>query len=267
MTDSAATPIRTASHPATNEAVFEMVAEILGEVGPDARVLDLGAGRGHLARRVGRRCDESGRKGAERVVAADLDADAFEAREIPFQRIDFNRPLPFADGSFDVVYSVEVAEHLHRPYDVLREVFRVLRPGGRLVLSTPNVLHVGSRLRFFLTGFFDLYQPPSIRPENGGRICGHVMPLHLAYYDYGLRLAGFDDVRYRVDRTKRGSLALWTLFAPVFALARVRFRRAVRKYDPQVAAESRDVVERMSSRAMMTSRSLLFSARRPAAAP
>jgi 2-polyprenyl-3-methyl-5-hydroxy-6-metoxy-1,4-benzoquinol methylase len=46
--------------------------------------------------------------------------------------------LPFADASFDVVLSTEVVEHLPRPIDGIRELVRVLRPGGRLVVTTPN---------------------------------------------------------------------------------------------------------------------------------
>jgi 2-polyprenyl-3-methyl-5-hydroxy-6-metoxy-1,4-benzoquinol methylase len=46
--------------------------------------------------------------------------------------------LPFADASFDIVMSTEVIEHLAQPVDGVRELVRVLRPGGRLVLTTPN---------------------------------------------------------------------------------------------------------------------------------
>jgi 2-polyprenyl-3-methyl-5-hydroxy-6-metoxy-1,4-benzoquinol methylase len=46
--------------------------------------------------------------------------------------------LPFADASFDVVVSTEVVEHLPQPVDGMRELVRVLRPGGRLVVTTPN---------------------------------------------------------------------------------------------------------------------------------
>ncbi|WPB81813.1 class I SAM-dependent methyltransferase [Archangium violaceum] len=47
-------------------------------------------------------------------------------------------PLPYADGRFDLVLSMDVIEHLPRPEPWLAELVRVLRPGGTLFLTTPN---------------------------------------------------------------------------------------------------------------------------------
>ena len=210
------TPIKAGSHRATNDKAFELITARL-ESG--SRILDLGAGRGHLARRIGSWLEARGEGG---LLAADISQEGFEATEVPFRRLNFNEPLPFDDQCFDVIYTIEVMEHLHRPYDLLKECFRVLKPGGWLIASTPNILNLQSRFRFLFTGFWDLYQPPSIDPANGGRICGHVMPLHLAYYAYGLR------------------------------------------YDPTVYAENREVLAMVNGQQMMTARSLIFAARRPA---
>ena len=46
--------------------------------------------------------------------------------------------LPFADGSFDVAVSIDVHEHLADPLPVTRELARVTRPGGRVIVTTPN---------------------------------------------------------------------------------------------------------------------------------
>ena len=52
--------------------------------------------------------------------------------------VDANAPLPFADASFDLVWCSEVIEHLEQPAASLAELRRVTKPGGELVLTTPN---------------------------------------------------------------------------------------------------------------------------------
>ena len=51
--------------------------------------------------------------------------------------IDLNRPLPFADQSFDSVLLTDVLEHVAQSSSLVREIARVLRPGGKLILSVP----------------------------------------------------------------------------------------------------------------------------------
>lgn len=46
--------------------------------------------------------------------------------------------MPFADNTFDVIVSSEVIEHVPEPTQAMRELFRVLKPGGILILTTPN---------------------------------------------------------------------------------------------------------------------------------
>ena len=76
--------------------------------------------------------------------------------------------LPFADGSFDLVYSAYVLEHLENPEKVIKEAIRVTEPGGSLVLIAPNFgapnrsspVYKGSRFTKLLTGFLSDILPP-----------------------------------------------------------------------------------------------------------
>lgn len=122
--------------------------EVLG-LQPGMTVLDLGAG-------FGRHAFETARRGAS-VVAADLaltemvqTRDTFaamhEAGELPAPGLTAavvqanGLTLPFADCSFDRVIASEVLEHVPDDLAVMAELFRVLRPGGRLAATVPAAL-------------------------------------------------------------------------------------------------------------------------------
>lgn len=84
---------------------------------------------------------------------ADIDPRAIElAKEIHGTKladttvIDPNSPLPYADGTFDIVVSMDVIEHVPEPAPWLDEAARVLRPGGVLFLTTPNYASLSLKL-------------------------------------------------------------------------------------------------------------------------
>jgi SAM-dependent methyltransferase len=110
--------------------------------GPGRRVLDLGCRDGALTREYA---------AGNEVVGVDADREALaEAGRLGIEThwADLDQPLPFDDGSFDVVVAGELLEHLRDPRAVLGEARRVLRPGGVFVASVPNAYRLKNRLRF-----------------------------------------------------------------------------------------------------------------------
>lgn len=91
-----------------------------------------------------------------RVRGVDLDPerrrDLWRRLGVEVRRVNLERePLPFDAATFDWVVFSEVIEHLvYSPLPVLREFWRVLRPGGRVLITTPNELYLKSRLRTIL---------------------------------------------------------------------------------------------------------------------
>ncbi|MFA6242113.1 MAG: methyltransferase domain-containing protein [Candidatus Hydrogenedentales bacterium] len=86
---------------------------------------------------------------AEELHAVDLGDDVEKGRQrgaisVPCN-VDWER-LPYEDSFFDLVLFASVVEHLYNPHTVLREIARVLRPGGLLVLEAPNAVALGRRL-------------------------------------------------------------------------------------------------------------------------
>ena len=60
--------------------------------------------------------------------------------------------MPYEDGAFDIVTAWEVFEHLENPYAAMRDVKRMLAPGGYLLFSVPNLAHIQSRWQMMLHG-------------------------------------------------------------------------------------------------------------------
>lgn len=101
---------------------------------PEWRVLELGAGSGRL--------DSMDLRAHVRVVhGVDPDRAVCRNRLVHRGTLGAAESLPFADRSFDLVFTNNVLEHLEDPERAFSEVARVLRPGGWFLAKTPSRLH------------------------------------------------------------------------------------------------------------------------------
>jgi ubiquinone/menaquinone biosynthesis C-methylase UbiE len=101
-------------------------------LGRNGRALDLGCGDGRLTAELD----------ADLLVGADVSEVALDRarRRLPeahLVKLEPDEPLPFTDSEFDLVLCAETIEHVRDVQLLLSEARRVLRPGGRLALSTP----------------------------------------------------------------------------------------------------------------------------------
>jgi SAM-dependent methyltransferase len=121
-------------YPPEFRGMYQRFEDALRECIPAGdRVLDAGCGSGRSFRyELAPGC---------RVVGVDIGAELRDNPNVASRvRGDVQR-LPFADASFDAVLASHVMEHLPRPDEALAEVARVLKPGGRFLLLTPNRFH------------------------------------------------------------------------------------------------------------------------------
>jgi SAM-dependent methyltransferase len=165
---------------------------------PRGRVLDAPCGDGALSRELG--------ADGWRVCAADIEPRP-APHDGPFVRLDLDEPLPFADGAFDAVVSLEGIEHLLVPARCLAEFCRILRPGGRLVLTTPNVNSVQSRWHYLIAGRFSGFRPVVRRGLTATRdeAVKHVTPPYVPTIAYVLSRHGVvvDHIDVTMVRTRQ----------------------------------------------------------------
>lgn len=229
---------------------------------PHLDVLDLSCGRGELLSRLAKegcrvrgshyRPDDYKLKANEPLYTAGFTIDA---------GIDLTQPLPYETASRDVVLLSEVVEHLPNWMPVVREAARVLRTGGHLILSTPNIHRLHSRLQFFFTGTHKL-----IRRRAGWDLQAddlyayHINPvdfplLHTVLYQEGLLVRALNFTRFKLQHA--WMLALYPLLATFTWL---ELRKAI---DSDIQrAGARDLRRWMLRPAALASEQLLVVARK-----
>ena len=129
--------------------VYRGFEQILNHLELNGDLLDFGAGTGNLTRRL-QQLEQFGS-----ITAIDLmKRPAGLDDQVKWLSWDLNSSIDIPGSSFDVIVSAEVIEHLENPRAVAREWFRLLRPNGTLIFSTPNNESWRSLIALLLRGHF-----------------------------------------------------------------------------------------------------------------
>jgi ubiquinone/menaquinone biosynthesis C-methylase UbiE len=166
----------------------------------------------------------------------------FGADDVTCVRSDFTKELPFGDAEVDFVFCSEVVEHLEHPGVLLKEVYRVLKPSGHLLLTTPNEPNI------FQRSFWSRARREQLRNEviaaaiaiGGVTIYGHISLKPYREWRDIVESIGFQEVDY-----ERGAVAYsvgpraeftWSLQLLFEGLLDLLPRRLVRGLSDQVIA-------------------------------
>jgi 2-polyprenyl-3-methyl-5-hydroxy-6-metoxy-1,4-benzoquinol methylase len=131
----------------SNDDIYGMVERVLVQHRLEGRVIDFGAGVGNLTRRLLQM------KSFSEVHAVDI-MPLPEGLNVPWIQQDLNESIPGFGGYFDVVIASEVIEHLENPRHTIRELARLCRAGGHVIITTPNNESIRSLLALVLRGHF-----------------------------------------------------------------------------------------------------------------
>jgi SAM-dependent methyltransferase len=168
------------------------------------RLLDVGCGFGGLSMLVGEWV------GAQEVHGLDIDDDVLEeAKEKGVRAVQHDvaaAPMPYADEYFDLIITLGMMDYLPTFDGMIREMYRVTRPGGHVLIALPNLGSWQNRTMLLLG-----YQPRDVeisaetvvgvpRYYRGGDPTGHIHTATVKAFSELMRFHGFDAVRVSPGR-------------------------------------------------------------------
>jgi 2-polyprenyl-3-methyl-5-hydroxy-6-metoxy-1,4-benzoquinol methylase len=133
----------------SSEGIHEKVLGRL-EGFPRGSVLDVPTGQGAISKEL--------EKLGFKVFLGDIARQNIFYKNGRCIQIDMEKSFPFKEKTFDYGVCIEGVEHIENPYGLVREFARVIKKGGYLVITTPNVMTIKSRLRFLFYSYLDYFR-------------------------------------------------------------------------------------------------------------
>ncbi len=237
-----------------HEAIHETVEKILQNE-KRGRVLDIPAGKGVIALRLKRLGFE--------VFCCDLYPQIFKLEDTEIKFGDLDKNLPYENESFDYIACIEGLEHIENPANAIREFARLLKKGGLLIVSVPNILNVEERLKWLFNGYTSHFKPLSqeaiadIKHCFGGEyddmeeVAFHVNPIGYSEVRFLLEKNDFKLRKIHLDKPKKNS---W-VYLPLVWLIRLmaRFNSAKKR-------QSRWTDQLNSNEVLLGGNTLIFQA-------
>jgi SAM-dependent methyltransferase len=251
------------SNPRTTAVVRELLRELDWT---RARVADVGAGRGHLCAVLGEELRGRGLDPRSHLLPCDRHPQSFGYAPLACAPVGADGRLPYDDDSCDAVVSIEVIEHVEDPFAFLRELARIARPGAPVIVTTPNVLSLTSRVRTLAWGFPELFDPLPLSGADERLLTGHIHPIAPYFLALTALRAGLAEPALRGDRRKRSALAWLVPLAPVLLAAGAFQRARLRSKHPEVLAQNRGLLRALGGIDLLTARTAILCARKPARA-
>ena len=165
------------------KAYQPIVGQIAQAVGARS-ILDMPSGTGWLLAQVA-------------TTGVEIDGiDLYQGRPTGYRNFlqrDLEDGVPDELGRYDMIVSCEGIEHIANPGLLLKSARKHLKPGGMMVVTTPNTWHPAARWKYFWSGFFPSFRSRAGRISPGRHM--HIMPWSWPQLYLHMKLAGFSDIQ------------------------------------------------------------------------
>jgi SAM-dependent methyltransferase len=204
-------PIAPIAPAGIHEKVFELAINARGTT-----YLDVPTGYGALAEKL--------LAAGKKVTAGDINIDKFLGTRsnsgLNLVHLDLNEAaLPLPDHQFDVAISIEGIEHLQSQWNFVRNLFRVLKPGGTLIITTPNILNIRSWFRYLMEGRYEHFKRPLVKGKSWVNDLEnyHIAPVSFFELQFMLESCGFSIQTVLANRHTSKNIVT-ALLKPLFNL-------------------------------------------------
>lgn len=180
-------PAHAAAHN-THNRMFDMITTHIGNA-TGVTICDVPCGAGLFSKRLA--------NAAMQVTAVDIEAvEPYLFEDSHRVLADVNQGLPFESAKFDSLVTIEGIEHLENPTGFLRECARVVKPGGWVFLSTPNVDSFRSRKYAMFRGYHRFFGPQGDQSKDSG----HLLPIDMIFFKGAAARAGLEVIDIKVNQ-------------------------------------------------------------------
>lgn len=234
------------------EAVFKLVKENFPD--KNLSILELCPGDGELTKTLLE-------YGYQHIEALDIHPENFKVKEVKCHSGNLGEDLPFENEKFDLIIAVEGIEHLEDQYHFANECHRIVKNGGGVVISTPNIVGFGSRIKFLFTGFYSLCTiPPSEFKKDW--VKEHIAPLTFWQLRHILHTNGLKIKKITTDHIRKSSL-IGSLFYPFsYFITYLNVTSGRHKFTPEELEINKEINRQMHTPEIFFGRTIIVVSRK-----
>ena len=231
----------------THEVAFSLI-----NADSSSKIVDIPSGSGAFVLRLKDH-------GYNNVSAVDIE-NILEIEHDDFVTGDMTKTFPFEDNSVDVLVCIDGIEHIYEQSFFVKEANRVLKKGGELIISTPNVSSLRSRWRWFMSGHHHKCNNPL--DENNPSPLHHVRMISFPEIRYLLHTSGFRIDAVTTNRVKAISW-LYAIYVPfVYLFTSIAYSKAGKKEG--TAKINSEIKRTMFSKSILFGETMIVKAKKVA---